>query len=149
MDFKLVSGDDRKIFINMNLVDIYTGRYKAGTSYDVSVTRRQKKVSDPMRRYYFAAVLPPLLKELFYEKDEGLLVHHQLKIRYFERHPDYLDENGDPIIKQDERGIWRNVPSVFSNKSKLDISAKKEFVDWVIRIAAAYGVYIEDPGGDD
>jgi hypothetical protein len=146
MDFKLVSDNHRKIRINMELVDIYTMRYVVGTSYDVSITRRQKKVSDPMRRFYFAAVLPPLIIGLSYEKDEALLVHHQLKIRYFQNHPDFLDENGEPIIKQDERGIWRNVPSVFSNKSKLVISVKKEFVDWVIRIAAQYGIYIEDPG---
>ena len=149
MDFKLVSDDKREIFINMNLINAYTGRYKAGTSYDLSVTRRQKKVSDPMRKYYFAAVLPPLVKELEYEQDESLLVHHQLKIRYFQNHPDFIDKDGNPIIVQDERGIWRNVPSVFSNKSKLPISDKKAFVDWIVRIAAQYGVYIEDPGGED
>ena len=146
MDFKLVSDDNRKIRINMELIDIYTGRYRAGTSYDLSVTRRQKKVSDPMRRFYFAAVLPPLIIGLAYEQDEALLVHHQLKIRYFQNHPDFLDEDGQSLIIQDERGIWRNVPSVFGNKSKLEISVKKAFVDWVIRIAAQYGIYIEDPG---
>ena len=98
-----------------------------------------------MRRYYFAAVLPPFLKELGYEQDEGLFFHHQLKIRFFENHPDFLDKDGNPTIKKDGRGIWKNVPAVFSNDSVMDVSVKKEFTDWVIRKAAYYGVLIDDP----
>lgn len=146
MDFKLVSDDRRKIRINMELVDTYTGRYKPGTSYDVSVTRRQAKVSDPMRKYYFAAVVPPLMEELGYNQYETLFFHQQLKIRYFEYHPDFLGDDGEPTIKQDGRGIWRNVPSVFGKDSKMDVSVKKAFVDEVVRWASFYGIYIEDPG---
>ena len=137
MDFKLVSDDSKRVHINMELINIYTGRYKAGTPFDFSCTRRQKKKSDPLRRYYFAAVLPPFMKDLGYEKDEDILFHHQLKVTYFK---------GTHNIYQDERGMWRNVPSVFSNESDLDISIKKGFTDWVIRKAAHYDVYIPDPG---
>ncbi len=146
MDFKLVSNDEKKVHINMELINIYTGRYKAGTSYDLSFTRRQATSSSPMRRYYFTAVLPPLRIELGYEEYEGLLLHQQLKIHHFKNHPLFLDDNGESIIKQDKRGIWRNVPQVFRKKSDLPISIKKEFVDAVIRIAASHGLYIEDPG---
>ena len=48
-------------------------------------------------------------------------------------------------IKPDKKGIYRNVPSVFSNESEIRVPQKKSFVDWVIRTAAKEGVYIEDP----
>lgn len=146
MDFKLVSDDSKRIQINMDLVNIYTGRYKAGTPYDVSVTRRQAKKSDPMRRFYFATVLPPFMEELGYDISESKFFHQQLKIRYFERHPLFLDENGKTIIKKDKRGMWQNVPKVFRKESMLDVSVKKQFVDWVRQKAAEYGIYTEDPG---
>ena len=147
MDFKLVSDDSKRIYINMDLVNIYTGRHKAGTPYDVSVTRRQKKKSDPMRRFYFAAVLPVFMEELGYDISESKFFHQQLKIRHFENHPLFLDETGKTIIKRDKRGMWHNVPKVFRKESTLNVSVKKRFVDWVIQKAAEHGLYIEDPGG--
>ncbi len=146
MDFKLVSNDNREIFINMNIVNAYTGRYKAGTSYDVSVTRRQARKSDPMRKYYFGFVLPPLMLKVGYSVDETKEFHKQLKIRHFIHHPDFLDAEGKPTIKQDEWGIWQNVPHVFRDESTLVISVKKIFVDGVRQIAAEEGVYTPDPG---
>ncbi len=141
MDFKLVSNDDRKVSINMDLINAYTSRYIPGTSFDFEIVRRQKTVSNPMRKYYFAEIMPKFTRRLGYETDETLFFHHQLKVRYFGNDPKYE-------IYQDERGIWRNVPSVFSNDSELVISVKKQFVDWVVRKAAEHGVYIEDPGGE-
>lgn len=142
MDFKLVSNDDRKVSINLDLINAYTSRYLPNTSFDFEIVRRQAKKSDPMRKYYFAEIMPKFTRRLGYEPDETLFFHHQLKVRYFGNDPKHE-------IYQDERGIWRNVPSVFSNDSDLVISVKKQFVDWVIRKAAEHGVYIEDPGGDD
>lgn len=148
MDFKLVSDDHRKIHLNMDLINIYTGRYKPGTPFDFSCTRRQATDSDPMRRYYFAEIMPKLTNKLGYERDETLFFHQQLKIRHFRNHPKFLDEDGKTIIKQDEWGIWQNVPKVFSKGSTLPISTKQKFVKWVVREAAREGVYIEDPGGE-
>ena len=136
MKFKAISDDNRKLNLNWDLINIYIARYKPETWFDIEITRKQAKKSDPMRRFYFAAVLPPFLKELGYEQDEGLFFHHQLKITYFK---------GTHNIYQDERGIWRNVPSVFGNDSDMDVSVKREFIEWTIRKAAHYGVYIDDP----
>ena len=54
---------------------------------------------------------------------------------------------GTHNITRDKRGMYKNVPSVFGNDSDMDISVKQEFVEWVIRKAAEYGVYISDPQG--
>jgi len=136
MKTKLVSDDNRKIHLNMEHINLYVSRYKPFTPFDFELVRRQKKVSDPMRRFYFAAVLPPFMAELGYDPDEELLFHHQLKVTYFRATHD---------VYQDERGMWRNVPSVFGNNSDLEISIKSDFLHWVVRKAAHYGVYIEMP----
>jgi len=136
MKFQTVSTDKRELKIDWEKVNIYASRYKPGTPFDVEIVRRQKKKSDPMRKFYFGAVLPPFMKELGYEPDDELQFHMMLKITYFK---------GTHDIHQDERGIWKNIPSVFSNESELDVPVKKEFVEWVIRKAAHYGVYIDDP----
>ena len=139
MKFQARTNEKRKLDVRWDLVDAYVSRWKPDTSLVLEITRRQAKKSDPMRKYYFAAVLPDFMKELGYEKDEEIFFHHQLKLTYFRENPTYG-------VYQDERGMWRNVPSVFGNDSELDVSMKKEFVDWVVRKAAHYGVYIEDPG---
>jgi len=136
MKFKALSNNHRELNLNTDLINIYVSRWKPETWFDIEITRKQAKKSDPMRRYYFAAVLPPFMKELGYEQDEQMLFHHQLKVTCFK---------GKLDIHQDERGMWRNVPAVFGNDSDMDVSIKKEFTDWVIRKAAHYGVYIEDP----
>ena len=132
MDFNTISDDHRKLNLNWDRVNIYVSRYKPGTSFEVSITRRQPRRSDPLRKYYFSAVLPPFMNHLGYERDEEDLFHRQLKIVYFN-------------IKPDKKGIYRNVPSVFGNESDLPVSAKKKFVDWTIRKAAIEDIYIEDP----
>lgn len=139
MKFRARTNEKREIEIRWDLVNKYVSKWKPGTLLSVEIVRHQKKSSDPLRKYYFAAVLPPFMKELGYENDEELFFHQQLKVTYFKDNPDHN-------IHQDKRGIWRNVPSVFGNDSELPVSIKKEFTDWVIRKAAQYGVYIPDPG---
>lgn len=127
-----------KLDINWGHINTYASRWKDGTWFDVDIVRKQDKKSDPMRKYYFGAVLPPFMNKVGYEYDEEIFFHHQLKVVYFQHDKKYN-------VYQDKRGIWRNVPSVFSNNSDMEISKKKEFVDWVIRKAAQEGVYIPDP----
>ena len=131
MNFTILSDDKRRLPLNMEQINAYASRWKPHTSFEVSIVKRQPKVSSPMRKYYFSAVLPPFAKELGYDPDEELLLHNQLKIVFFKCEPD-------------ERGIYRKVPSVFSNESELTVPEKVPFVDWVCRKAAQYGVYIPD-----
>ena len=133
MKFKAYKKNGR-LDINWDHINIYTSRWKEGTEFDVEITRHQKTVSDPLRKYYFSAVLPPFMLYLGYEPEEDELFHRQLKIVYFR-------------IKPDKKGIYRGVPSVFGNESKIPVSEKQQFCDWVIRKAAEEGVYIENPGG--
>ena len=132
MKSQLVSDNSRKVRINMDVVDIYTSRWKPGTPFDFEIIRRVARKSDPMRKYYFGVVIKEYMKHLGYEPHEEELFHRQLKIIYFQ-------------IKPDEKGIYREVPSVFSNESDIEVPKKKEFVDWVIRCAARDGAYIPDP----
>jgi len=122
-----------KADINWDLINTYISRWKDGTWFDQEIIRHQHTRSDPMRKYYFSTVIKVFMNHLGYEPDEEYLFHRQLKITYFQ-------------IKPDEKGIYRKVPSVFSNKSDIPVSEKKKFVDWVIRKAAVDGVYIPDPG---
>lgn len=142
MKFKVVSDKNRKITLNWEAIEIYASRYKPHTPFNVEIVRRNPKRSDPMRKMYFAYVLKPLCEWSGYEPDEILEVHKYLKGRYFN-------------IKPDHRGIYRNcrcndkkcecggIPSVFSNESEIEVPEKKKFVDWVIRIAAKSGCYID------
>ena len=132
MKFKVTSDSQRKIKINWDHINLYALRWKPGTEFEVEITRKQKKVSDPMRKYYFAAVLPPFMSHLGYDPEDQELFHRQLKIVYFQ-------------IEPDKKGIYLDVPSVFGNDSDMPISEKTKFLDWVIRKAAQEGCYIENP----
>ena len=132
MKFRARTSDKRELEIRWDLINTYVSKWKPGTLLDVTITRRQSKKSDPLRKYYFGGVIKAYMKHLGYEPDEEMLFHRQLKIVYFQ-------------IKPDNKGMHRNIPSVFSNESNLDVSVKKKFTDWVIRKAAHDGVYIEDP----
>jgi hypothetical protein len=124
-----------KLDINWDHLNLYAERWKDGALFDCEIVRRQRKRSDPMRKWYFASILPTFMHKLGYEPEEEMIFHRQLKIVFFK-------------IKPDGRGIYRDkeIPSVFSNDSELPVSQKKEFVDWVIRKAAEYGCYIPDAG---
>ena len=141
MNFQTVSTKECKLDLNWDRINIYVGRYKPHTPFDVEITRRQAKKSDPLRKYYFSAVCKPFAEHEGYEVDEvESLFHFGLKVAYFQHDPKGVEYG----LYQDKHGIWRNVPSVFGNKSKLDVSVKKEFVDWVIRKASEW-IYIPDP----
>jgi len=132
LKFQARTNDKREIEVRWDLVNTYLSRWKPGTYLNLEITRRQAKKSDPMRKYYFGVVIKEFMRHLGYEVDEEELFHRQLKIVYFQ-------------VKPDVKGIYRNVPSVFSNESDLDVSVKKEFCDWVVRKAAHEGAYIPDP----
>ena len=132
MKLQTISTDDRKLNLNWDSINTYISKYKPGTAFEIEIVRRQPRKSDPLRKYYFAAVVKPFMEHLGYEPDELELFHRQLKITYFQ-------------IKPDLKGIYRNVPSVFSNESDIPVPVKKKFVDWVIRKASIEGCYIDDP----
>lgn len=135
MKFKLKSNHERKIALNLDAINIYVNKWKPGTEFEFEIVRRQKKISDPMRRYYFAVVLPPFMEHLGYEPEEQMIFHRQLKIVHFQ-------------VEPDRHGIYRekDIPSVFGDESELGIDIKQKFVEWVKRKAAQEGVYIPDPG---
>lgn len=126
------------IDINWDRVNAYAEHWKDGTPFDVEIVRKQRRKSDPMRKYYFGVVLSIYMDHLGYEKDEDELFHRQLKIVYFR-------------VEADDKGIYRDkhIPSVFSNESELPIVEKQKFIDWVIRKAAHDGVYIPDPNEEE
>lgn len=132
MKFKAKTDDNRKLKVNWDLIETYCQKWQPGTYLTIEITRKQSKKSDPMRKYYFAVVLPTFMEYLGYEPDEEMLFHRQLKITYFR-------------IKPDKKGIYRKVPSVFSNESEVVVGDKKKFVDWVVRKAAQEGAYVPDP----
>lgn len=132
MKFQARTNDRRELDVNWERINTYLSRWKPGTYLNIEITKRQPKRSDPLRKYYFSAVIRPFMAHLGYEPDELELFHRQLKIVYFQ-------------IQPDAKGIYRNVPSVFSNESKIAVMDKKSFVDWVIRKAAQEGCYISDP----
>lgn len=130
MKFRAIK-DGEKLNINWERVNAYLSRFKDGTPFDVEITHRQRTKSDPMRNYYFGVVLPAFMAHLGYERDEQDLFHRQLKIVYFQ-------------IKPDAKGIYRKVPTVFSDKSEIPVADKAKFIEWAVRKAAQEGVYIPD-----
>ncbi len=132
MKFKLTSDGSRCLSINQERINAYCSKWKPGTIFDLDLVRRTPRKSDPMRKWYFAEILPKLSEAIGYEVDEEMLVHEQLKATFFK-------------IEPDSRGICRNVPHMFADESTVPVPEKKKFVDWVIRTAAKNGAYIEDP----
>lgn len=116
----------------MEAINAYTSRYKPGTPFDFEIVRRVSRRSDPMRHFYWAVVVRTYGEHLGYDADELELLHRQLKIVYFQTKPD-------------KKGMYRDVPSVFSNESELPVPDKKNFMDWVVRVAAKDGCYIPMP----
>ena len=132
MNFKAQKIDGR-LDINWDRLALYVAKWKDGTWFDVEITRKQRKKSTPMRKYYFAEVIAKYADHLGYDKgEETLLLHRQLKIVFFQ-------------VQPDSKGIYRNVPHVFADESELPVSQKKEFLDWVVRKAAQDGCIVNDP----
>jgi len=132
MKFKARTSPDRKLEVNWERVNLYLSKWRPGTYLDVEITRRQKHRSDPLRRYYWAVVLPAIAEFAGYEKTEYDQLHKFLKARYFG-------------IKRDKWGLYRDVPPMFRDDSETTVKQKKDFVDHVVREAAKLGIYIEDP----
>ena len=131
MKFRAIQTKQNTLDYNRDLVVAYLSRNKSGTRYEVEIRKPRATDSDPMRSYYFGGVLETFMEHLGYDKHEKLLFHHQLKLLYFDPQP---DEHG-----------FKHVPSVFSKKSKIDTKGKSDFIEWVRRLAAKEGCYIEDP----
>jgi len=130
MKFRAKTNDKREIEIQWQQVNTYLSKWPPGTVLDVEIVRRQSRKSDPMRKLYFATILPQFAGHLGYDPDEYLLFHRQLKIVYFQ-------------VQPDDKGIYRKVPHVFANESTLSVGKKKRFMDWVERKASMEGCYIE------
>jgi len=103
--------------------------FQDGQRVELTLKKRSKTKSDPLRKYYFAVVAHMIAEETGHTSVE---VHNSMKIQF----ASYADENGLTIIK-----------SVFSNQSKMKIPAKKKFVDQVVIWAAQFlHLAIPDPG---
>lgn len=136
MKAKLKSNADRKLSINMVVIDAYIARWKPHSTFRFELTRIDDKVaSDPQRGFYYAAILPALMKGCGYDPEEANTVHRQLKIIFFN-------------VQPDEHGIYRNkdIPSVFSLKSDIGAQKRSAFIDWVLRKAAENGEYVDYNG---
>ncbi|MCP4569064.1 MAG: hypothetical protein GY841_15930 [FCB group bacterium] len=134
MNFPAYSDEQRKLQVNWELVATHVARWKPKTFFDISITRKQKRDSDPLRGYYFSTVLRIFAENQGYDRHDEKLFHHQLKAIFFQ-------------IKPDKLGVYRDVPHVFhKEKSELDVPRKRQFVSWVKRFAAEQGCYIPDPG---
>jgi hypothetical protein len=133
MKFTLLSDDNRKLSFNMEKINLYVSRWKPHTPFEIEIVKRQPRVSVPMRNHYFGVFLPPVLDKIGYERNEAELFHKQMKIDYFN-------------VKPDKFGVYRDkdIPSVFSDTSDLEVPQKKKFVDWLERELARAGVYTED-----
>jgi hypothetical protein len=134
MIFRAKTNNKKELETNWDVINTFLARFKPATLLEVDIKKLERKNSDPMRAYYYSQILPPLLKATGYERYEGEIVHHTLKGLFFENH-----KNEEWRTNKDERGLWRNVPHVFSKKSPIPISVKKEFVGFVERIGANYG----------
>ena len=138
MKFKLRSDSKKQVRLNMDAIDAYIFRHKAGTEFEFSIKRLKPitLASRNQRSFYFGYILPPFMEELGYDVDDALLFHHQLKVTFFQHDPDFK-------IEQDKRGMWIGVPSVFSLDPDLGDEKRRKFIDWVIRKCAENNVYIE------
>jgi hypothetical protein len=135
MKFQARTSDNCKLEVNWDRVNTYLSQWKPGTVLDIEIVKRVPRKSNPLRAYYFGAVMPPIADYAGYEKSEILDLHKFMKIRYFN-------------VKPDKWGVYRkkDIPSVFSDESELKVPEKKAFVDHVIRQAAKLGVYVPNPG---
>lgn len=135
MKFKLKSNDNRQITLNIDAINTYVARYVANTEFCFEVVRKKRIKSDPMRKYFYAVVLPGFCNAYGYDPEEQLTVHKHCKILWFN-------------VQPDSHGIYRDrdIPALFGNDSEKDIQTKQEYIEWMKRKAAEEGVYIPDPG---
>ena len=106
--------------------------------YDLIFEPCTKKISDPMRRYYFGVVMV-LIKDASgdnrpYVKD---ILHEEMKNMFGPKREIVSPVTGKTILVNE---------SVFGNKSSVPVGKKKEFVTAVKMWAEEFfGIYIPDP----
>lgn len=122
-----------KLEFRRDLLKQWVDTHKDGTYFWVEVRKKVKRTSPPMRGYYFGVALPKLMEHVGYEPEQKLQVHTYVKALYFNATPD-------------KRGIYTDLPSVWSNNPDIDVPQQKKFIDWFVRLAAQQGCVIPDPG---
>ena len=135
MKLKAKTNNERKLILNWDLINVYLQGFKPDTWFDITIRRKKRKDSDAQRAYYFGYIMPQILEGVGYEpqeyKEVGEQLHFNFKCVYFN-------------IEPDKYGVYKNVPHVFDKgKSKLDVSEKNKFIDFVKRYVAK-DVYVED-----
>ena len=99
--------------------------------YLLTIEKKKKPVSDPQRAYYYGVVLKTLMNYLGYDPEDTEQFHTHLKAMYFR-------------IKPDSRGIYKDIPKIFSKSKDAKSEEAKPFIDWVVRLAAIEGVIIPE-----
>jgi len=131
MKLKAKTNNERKLILNWDLINVYLQGFKPDTWFDITITRKKRKDSDAQRAYYFGYIMPQILEGLGYDPEDMHQIHFHFKCVYFN-------------AEQDEYGVYKNVPHVFDKgKSKLDVSEKNKFIEFVKRYVAK-DVYVED-----
>ena len=69
MKFRARTNDKRQIEIQWEQVNAYLSKWPPDTVLDVEIVKRQPRKSNPMRKMYFAAILPEFAKYLGYDVD--------------------------------------------------------------------------------
>jgi CRISPR/Cas system-associated exonuclease Cas4 (RecB family) len=133
MKFRAVTNNKRQLDLNWEVINAYLSKWRPGTPIDIEIKRRVRRKSNPQRRMYFAHILRTYAQYLGYDVHEEQLLHRQLKIVYHQ-------------VKPDKKGIYRNIPHVFSEESELNVKQRSDFISWVVRKAAQDGCYIPDVG---
>jgi hypothetical protein len=126
----MVNNEGRMVLLDHALFQENMKALKRGEVFYLIVERRREKtVSDPLRRYYFSVVATMIAEETGHSKD---VLHEALKRKIL----GYIDE----------RTGLEMVPSVFSDESQLTISEKWAFIEEVRRWAADFlNLWIPDP----
>jgi|GEM_PF-6816987 len=103
---------------------------REGRPYVIQIKQaRQRTISDPLRRYYWAVVATMIAEETGHSKE---MVHEALKIKILA----YKDEASGLVI----------VPSVFSDGSTMTVAEKKNFIEECRRWAFDFlNLAIPDP----
>lgn len=101
MRFRARVNSKKKLDTNWEIIDLYLAKFKPDTLLEIEIKKFERRNSDPMRRFYYSQILPPLLKATGYETYEGEIVHHTLKGLYFENHKEEKWRT-----YKDERGLW-------------------------------------------
>ena len=116
---RAVKQKGRMVVIDHALLEHQIGRFRDGERLRLAIKRdRERTVSDPMRKYYWAVVAAMIAEATGHSKEA---IHEALKRKIL----GYIDET---------TGL-QMVPSVFSDDSALTIAEKRAFIEEVRRWA--------------